>query len=377
VTTAADDDSCTFDVRLRVAQQEAGACDGASAQLKGLGSPMTVDPWAMGWERVTVKARKKGMRKRVLRARIAGTAGEVGKAKIALRCDAGSTVDGCADVFAEPSYCVLGGAARPRGFGLESSTLCGDSQSGAQPALQVPSLAVWQGGVWTCGASSPMGGFVAMPLEGGEPHRVAGGCSAVGTDGDSLLVLPRPGFDDPLPAAKPAGRFFVPPSSIPPLHARTIRAYDLLDDVPAGPYRTVFDLDTIPDGSPCGAMILDTLTGEDGILYAAGCQPTFFDTCQPQPFVCVFDTTTGAVKPELFLEDFDGPIRGLAAMPGGRLAVLTNDPTQLPPIGYVNDPGPSAGGSDQIHIFDVTDGSRLDSKATGTSGASGLSCHAR
>jgi hypothetical protein len=174
VTASADDQTCTFDVRLRVAQQEAGACDGASAELKGLGAPMTVDPWAMGWERVTVKARKKGMRKRVLRARIAGTSGEVGKAKIALRCDAEATVDGCDAVFAEPAYCVLGGAKRPRGFGLTSSTLCGDSQSGVEPMLQVPSLAAWHGGAWTCGGGSPAGAFVVMPLEGGDPHRVAG-----------------------------------------------------------------------------------------------------------------------------------------------------------------------------------------------------------
>jgi len=381
-TRTAEKRTCTFDVRLRVASQDAGACDGASALLRGVGgAAMRVDPWAMPWERVTVRARKHGVRRRVLRARVQGTDGAVGRARLALRCEAEPVLAGCDDVLAESSYCYLGGGSRPRVVGLTSGMLCGGGDD--EPplaALQKPSLAVWQGDAWTCGGGSPMGGFVAIPLEGGEPRRVAGPCAATATDGDALLVLPRAGFDDPLPA-RPAGAgpdpvVLVGPMPFPhdPPHERQIRAYDLRDDVPGGAYRVAFDLNAIPEGSPCGAMIFDAIAAQDGIVYAAGCRPTFFGNCAREPFICVFDTNTGAMRPRLFLEDFAGNIRGLATLPGGRLVVLTDDPTQLPPIGYV-DPGVvGTVGTDQLHLFDVSDGSRLDSKTLTTAGAQGLAC---
>ena len=111
---------------------------------------------------------------------------------------------------------------------------------------------------------------------------------------------PRAGFDDPLPPA-PTGRSPFPIAShvLPPPHVSEIRAYDLPDDVPGGAHRVVFDLDTIPEGSPCGGVLFDTITGQDGIVYAAGCQQTDVGTCAPQPFVCVFDTNTGAMRAPL------------------------------------------------------------------------------
>src|SRR5262245_36283469 len=85
-TATAKSRTCSFDVRVRVDPREAGACDGATAMLRGLGSTETaVDPWAMSWERVTLRARKQGIRRRTLRARIHGTNGAVGRAHLALR----------------------------------------------------------------------------------------------------------------------------------------------------------------------------------------------------------------------------------------------------------------------------------------------------
>ena len=376
-TQTAESRTCTFDVRLRVASQERGPCDGASAFLKGLGAAVAVDPWAMPWERVTIRAAKHGTRRRVLRARVRGTGGAVGRARLALRCEATPQLGGCDAILAEPTYCFVGGGSRPRAAGLTSGGLCGEDSEAPAPALMTPSLAVWQGEAWTCGGS-PMGSFVASPLEGGEPRRVAGPCAATGTDGDALLVLPRAGFDDPLPPAHAGARGRSPlRNDVPPAQAHEIRAYDLPDNVPGGTYRVVFDLNTISGGSPCGALLFDTITGQDGIVYAAGCQQTDVGTCAPQPFVCVFDTNTGAMRAPLMLEGFAGTIRGLSAIPGGRLLVLTDDPTQLPPIGY--DDGSGGGsvstfGSDQIHTFDVSDGSRLDSKTLPTSRAQGLAC---
>ncbi|HEV7732636.1 MAG TPA: hypothetical protein VGR62_10765 [Candidatus Binatia bacterium] len=371
--------ACTFDVRLRVAAQEGGACDGASAALKGLGSPVTVDPWAMPWERVTIRAGKQGMRRRVLRARVQGSGGAVGRARIALRCDAEPLLDGCDAILAESTYCFVGGGSRPRAIGLTSDTLCGEEGQPPVTVLMTRSLAVWQGEAWTCGGGSPLGGFVATPLEGGEDRRVAGPCAATGTDGEALLVLPRAGFDAPLATnvGRARGQLPLGIGMLPPPHGNEIRAYDLPDDVPGGAYRTVFDLDAIPEGSPCGAIFFDTITGQDGIIYAAGCRQTIFGTCTPEPFVCVFDTNTGAVRPTLELDGFDGRILGLSAQPGGRLFVLTDDPTQLPPIGYVDGSGGGATitvGTNQIHAFDVSDGSRLDSTTIPTMGAQGLAC---
>lgn len=377
-TRTAEARSCTFDVRLRVAPEESGACDGAAASLKGLGSTTTVDPWAMPWERVTIRAGKRGTRRRVLRARVQGSSGATGRARIALRCEAEPALAGCEAILTEPTYCFVGGGSRPRIVGLTSDAICGDEGQPPVNVLMTRSLAVWQGEAWTCGGGSPMGGFVAMPLEGGDARRVGGPCAATGTDGDALLVLPRAGFDDPLPTNVGVARRQFPFSvgMLPPPHDHVIRAYDLPDDVSAGVYRTVFDLDAIPEGSPCGALLFDTITGQDGIVYAAGCQHTIFGTCTPQPFVCVFDTNTGAVRPVLELEDFDGTILGLSAQPGGRLLVLTDDPTQLPPIGYDDGSGGTTVtiGIDQLHAFDVTDGSRLDSTTLPTAGAQGLAC---
>jgi hypothetical protein len=375
-TATATDRTCTFDVRLRVAQQQSGACDGASARLRSAtGTAESVDPWAMPWKRVTMRARKHGVRRQVWRARISGSDGAVGRARLALRCAAEPTIEGCDGVLAEPSYCHLGGLTIPRVVGLTSGSVCGVQGPDSLVPLLSPSFAAWQGNVWMCGVDSPMGAFVAVPISGGDRRRVAGPCDATGTDGEALLVLPRPGFDDPLPPVESSTTPLVGPVLPTVPHGREIRAYDLPDDVPAGPYRVVFDLDTIPDGSPCGAMVFDTITAQDGIVYAAGCEPGM-SGCMPQSFVCVFDTKTGAVRPRLVLEDFSGRIRGLSALPGGRLVVLTDDVTVLPPIGYGDPPPPGSQSSfgDKIHTFDVTDGSRLDTVAINASGAQGLSC---
>jgi len=375
-TATATDRTCTFDVRLRVAQQQPGACDGASARLRSAtGTAESVDPWAMPWKRVTMRARKHGVRRQVWRARISGSDGAVGRARLALRCAAQPTIEGCDAVLAEPSYCYLGGLTSPRMVGLTSGNLCGVNGPEPLVAHPSPSLAAWQGDLWTCGGDSPMGGFVAVPIGGGDLRRVAGACDATGTDGEALLVLPRPGFDDPLPPVESTRPPGVVPAVLTVPHGHEIRAYDLPDDVPAGPYRVVFDLDTIPDGSPCGAMIFDTITAQDGIVYAAGCEPGMLG-CKPQSFVCVFDTNTGAVRPRLVLEDFAGQIRGLSALPGGRLVVLTDDAAVLPPIGYGEPPPPGSQSDfrDKIHTFDVTDGSRLDTVAIELSGTQGLSC---
>ena len=138
---------------------------------------------------------------------------------------------------------------------------------------------------------------------------------------------------------------------------------------------------TLPADSPCSGVAFEHLAAFDGVLYAAGCKPSD-EGCTPDPQICVFDTRNEVVLPALTLEDFGGPIRGMSAIAGGRLLVLTDDQTSVPPIGYGSSaPGPSgrsadSGPPDRIHIFDTATGARLDTRVIGTSGATGISCTA-
>ncbi|MCW5893944.1 MAG: hypothetical protein KIT14_25855 [bacterium] len=368
-TRTAVDGACTFDVRLRVAPGAGAACDGARSTMRGLGRATTVDPWAMSWERVTVRARTY-VRRTVLRARLRDAAGRRTRARLALRC--APPLAGCEDVMAEPVYCVLGGRAQHRVASLDTGVVCRDDGPATAAAGRAMSLALWHGDVYACSGGSPFGGFVATPLGAERRRRVAGPCAATGTDATSLLVLPRPGFDA-RPAQATARRSV---RDTPRASLRQIRAYDDPADVPDGPYRVVADLDTIPAGSPCGALLFDTVTGADGLVYATGCRPRWIGGCDPQPIVCVFDAGTGAALPSLTLQEFDGGVRGLSALDGGRLVVLTDDLTALPAIGYGGD-DTSFGVHDTLHVFDVTDGARLDSQALTTFMAQGLACVSR
>lgn len=367
MTRTASGGACTFDVRLRVAPGAGAACDGAAATLRSARTAASVDPWAMPWERVTVRARKKGVRRSVLRARVRGADGRVARARLALRCT--PPITGCEAIMAEPLYCVVGGSTLHAVASVDSGTVCGHFKANMNVQSRGSSLALWHGDVYSCGGSSPAGSFVATPLGRDEYRRVAGPCAATGTDGDTLLVLPRPGFDDPPAQANARAAVF---SVTPPAHLRQIRAYDAPEDVPNGPHRVVADLDTIPAGSPCGALLFDTVSGHDGRVYATGCVPLPNGFCAPQSTVCVFDAATGAALPPLVLQEFTGRIIGLSAIDGGRLVVLSDDQTELPPIGYGG--STISGSQDSLHVFDVTDGARLDSQELSRSGNEGLAC---
>lgn len=368
-TRTADTGTCEFDVRLRVDPGSGTGCDGGVGTMRGLRSVAPIDPWAMPWERVSLRPRKHGTRRTVLRARIRGGAGGTARARLALRCV--PPLAGCEQIMAEPLYCVIGGGDRPRIASPDTGATCGNAQNGAGTALLTPSLAFWQGEIYSCGGGSPAGSFVATPLAGGTPRRVAGPCAAAGTDGDTLLVVPRAGFDD---AGAPPDRLsIVVPAGLPPEHLRQIRAYDTPEDVPDGAARVVVDLDAVPAGSPCGALLIDTVTGDDGVVYAAGCIPDGSGGCVRDQMVCAYDAATGRALAPVFLQEFTGTIRGLSAIGGGRLVVLSDDQTVLPPIGYG---GAESSGqpADTLHVFDVTDGARLDTQPIGTFGAQGLDC---
>jgi hypothetical protein len=370
MTRVASDGACTFDVRLRVAPDAGSACDGAAVTMRRGGDAAAGDPWAMPWERVTVRARKRGVRRAVLRARVRGADGRIARTRLALRC--ASPIAGCDAITSEPLYCVLGGHELHPVASVDTGEVCGKTGDFNGSG---PSLALWHGEVYTCSGSSPLGGFVATPLGRNDVRTVAGPCAATGTDGDALLVLPRAGFDGKPAATARTSLLMLPLLVTPPPHLRQIRAYDAPGDVPNGPYRVVADLDTIPEGSPCGALVLDTVTGHAGRIYASGCRPRLDGTCVAQPTICVFDAQTGAALPSLTLQELTGRVKGLSAIAGGRLVALSDDPSELPPIGYGDDgSGSGGGGADRLFVFDVTDGARLDTQTLSTSGHEGLAC---
>jgi hypothetical protein len=372
-TRTADGPACTFDVRLRVADPD--RCTGAQSVVRGIPRERSATGWGEGWERVTLKPRP---HRHVLRARVRGESGPAGRARLALRCKGRVALEGCEAVEGESVSCFIGGGSRIRVVGLDSGTVCPDDASQPKQELVSENLAVWNGVAYTCPGGSAGGGFVATPAEGGDSRIIAGPCTAVTTDGQSLYVLPAANFDTiphtlrfPHVATEETGR----PDLVP------IRAYDVPENIPARSSRVVLDPATLPADSPCTGVAFNHLAAFDGVLYAAGCRPSD-DGCTPQPQICVFDTRTGVVLPSLTLEDFSGPIRGMSAMDGGRLLVLTDDQSSVPPIGYVpaapglSGTSPELGPPERIHIFDTATGARLDTRVVGTSGATGISCTA-
>ncbi len=372
-TRTAEGPGCTFDVRLRVADPD--RCTAGRRVVRGMPSGRAAAGWGEAWERLTLKPHA---HRRVLRARVRGAAGAAGHARLALRCKARVALAGCEAVEAESVSCFVGGGSRIRVLGLDSGAVCPDDADQQKPELVSENLAVWNGVAYSCPGGSTGGAFVATPAEGGDSRIVAGPCTAVTTDGQSLYVLPAANFDTvphtlrfPHVATEGTGR----PDLIP------IRAYDVPENIPARSSRVVFDPATLPADSPCAGVAFNHLAAFDGVLYAAGCRPSD-DACTPEPQICVVDTRTGIALPSVTLEDFSGPIRGMSAIDGGRLLVLTDDQSSLPPIGYVpTAPGPSGtvtghGPPERIHVFDTATGARLDTRAVGTSGATGISCTA-
>ena len=382
-TKTAEDGSCTFDVRLRVADPE--RCTATGSVVHGVAAGRATSGWGESWERVMVEARAR----RHLLARVRGAAGATGRTRLALRCRGQVAIEGCAAVDAESISCYLGGGSRIRVVGLDSGTVCPDDADEQKPELVSENLAAWNGVAYTCPGSSLTGAFVATPVDGGDSRIVAGPCAAVTTDGKSLYVLPDANFDTP------------PAPGIGALHRRLhsvqtvidatgapvqspIRAYDLPEAIAAGSYRIVFDPATLPADSPCAGVAFTHLAAHDGVLYAAGCRPSRNGQCTPQAQICVYDTRTGSELPPLTLEDFSGAIRGMSSIDGGRLLVMTDDQTGVPPVGYVPQaqtdsasPQPPPGPPDRVHIFDTATGARLDTRAIATSGATGISCSAR
>ncbi len=381
-TRTSDAGTCNFAVRL---QSDSGDGCAAFAEVRGLdlGKGSVAD-----WRHVTLRQRGRHVKSRKLRARVGGGRA----ARLTLRCAPPPALDGCDDVLAESTYCFLGGGRRVRVVGLASGSVCRSSpEDTTDPAsaLQSSDLAVWNGDAYTC---SVAGAFVATPVDGGDSRRVAGPCLATTTDGDALLVRPAAsGFD---PSEKDA------PAQMLVREDLAIRAYDVPESVPGGPFRVAFDLTTIPANSPCAGRSFDVITARDGIIYAAGCSADgAFGTCDViDDTICIFDTHTGTVLAPIQLDGFDGAIRGLSAIGGGRLVVLTNDQTPVPPTGYFppgsdgQSPGdgmprdvrrrrgkgiPAAGGSDSVQIFDAATGARLDSRTIATTNALGLACVSR
>jgi hypothetical protein len=203
-----------------------------------------------------------------------------------------------------------------------------------------------------------------MPLEGGKPRRLAGPCSAVTTDGEALLVLPDAGFDEASPSV----------GSEADTDRSKIRAYDLPESVPGGPFRVAFDLGNIPTDSPCADLTITLMTARDGIVHATGCRTDSLGVCVPDNVICAFDTVTGMTLPPLVLDGFAGEIRGMSAISAGRLVVLTNDRTPVPPVGYVPDAPLTPAATDTLHVFDTATGARIDSRPLESTDALGLSC---
>jgi hypothetical protein len=366
-TRSADGGACAFDVRLRVADPE--ECTGARAVVRGAAAGRTTTTWGESWERVVMPRAGR----RVLRGRLRGETGGSGRARLTLRCRARTAIEGCEAVEGESTSCYLGGHRRIRVAGLDTGAVCPAGEIEPRPELVSENLAVWNGRAYTCPGDSVSGAFVATPPAGGDSKRIAGPCAAVTTDGESLYVLPHPGFDAP---GSVSGAFA---AALPQV---AIRAYDLPDAVPAGPYRVAFDPATIPADSVCSQLAFRHLAAQDGYIYAAGCRPSRFAGCAPAPVICVFDTRTGDVLPPLALEDFTGLIRGMSALPDGRLLILTDDQASLPPIGYA----PNGGEGQRpaidtrglpplrIHAFDAVTGKRLDTRTIDTAFGTGLSC---
>lgn len=375
---------CEFAVRLRVnAADGSDRCDGARVTLRGL--PAGTDgAWTDGWQRVTLAARGRRAATRTIRARVRGADGGVGRARLLLRCAQPASLAGCEAPFAESVACYVGGDVLPRVVGLDSGESCraklaADEETPSR-VITGPSLALWNGRLWTCQGSSVMGAFLSTPVGGGKADQVAGPCVATGTDDDSLLVLPHATFDDG-PTLTLANRGFLPFAPVTALErpATAIRAYDVPETVPDGPARTVFDLATIPDDSPCAGLLPSAMTGRSGILYASGSRQTSDGSMTPLSIVCRFDTRSGATLDPLALEGFTGRILGLSAIDQDRLLVLASDGVALPPPGYIPEPGSSGavagpGGSSQIHVFDAATGARLDTQRIDAGQATGLAC---
>ena len=381
-TKTAEGGSCTFDVRLRVADPE--RCAATGSVVHGIAGVRTTAGWGAAWEQVVVGARAR----RHLRARVRGQAGVTGHTHLALRCRGQVAIDGCAAVEAESISCFLGGGSQIRVAGLDSGTVCPDDAEHPKPELVSENLAVWNGVAYTCPGSSLTGAFVATPVDGGDSSVLAGPCAAVTTDGTSLYVLPDADFDTP-PAAGTAAlhrrlRSVQTVSSVTGAFVQSpIRAYDVPEAITAGSYRIVFDPATLPADSPCAGVAFTHLAAHDGVLYASGCRPSGIDQCTPLAQICVYDTRTGSELPPLTLQDFTGAIRGMSSVDGGRLLVMTDDQTSVPPVGYVpqGQGGSSrqqpSGPPDRIHIFDMATGDRLDTRELATAGATGISCSAR
>ena len=360
-TKTAAGGACEFAVRLALGSA-GSSC--AATEIRGVAADAVSGAATAGWQRVTLKQRARRVSRRLLRARIRGDAGRSTSARLRLRCEPTPAPDGCAPVLAESTYCFLGGGHRVRVVGLESGAVCRDSPkdlTDPEPALHTADLAVWNGEAYTC---SPDGAFVSVPVDGGKPRPVAGPCRAVTTDGEALLVLPDAGFD----GSSSAG------ASGADSDLSKIRAYDLPESVPGGPFRVVFDLSTIPPDSPCAGLTITVMTARDGIVHATGCRMDSAGICVPENLVCAFDTMTGTTRPPLTLEGFTGEIRGLSAMSAGRLAVLTNDRTPVPPVGYFPDQPLMAAATDTLHVFDGATGARLDSRPLESADALGLAC---
>lgn len=377
----ADAGTCAFDVGLRATGGDPDTCGVTKVVVRGVpnGTLASAEGWT-GWDRVTLRARRTAKR-RVLRARMHMADGSVAKARMTLRCEPSPTLPGCEDVLAEPTSCFLGGGSRLRMVGLESASVCRNDGDTLALELMSRNLAVWHGDAYTC--SSAVGGFVATPLDGSEARIVAGLCAATATDGERLLVLPSVGFDQP-PAAGTGGiqhRGRGPTGER--IDPSIIRAYDAPDALRTGTYATAFDLDTIPEESPCAGLSFAVMTAHDGYVYAAGCRRSLDvgNLCTPDSQICVFDTRAGTVLPPITLEGFTGEIRGMSVVGDGRLVVLTSDQTALPPIGYEGTPidgvPTSSIPQDRLHVFDVASGARLDTKVIATSFALGLACETR
>jgi len=385
VSRTADADVCEFDVRL---QPTDATCPVGQLVVRGLQAPSA----SAGWERQRIRPRGRRTRRRLLRARMAGSPGPAGKARLALRCAARPALAGCENVLAESAHCYLGGGERVRLAGLDSGRVCPRTGDDRASALVSRDFAVFEGDAYTC-AGSAAGGFVATPIDGGPARVVAGACEATTTDGESLFVLPALGFDTP-PSRKLARVFGVRGRTQLAERTTEIRAYAFPEAVPAGQYEVAADLADIPADSPCAGIRPDVLAVANGAIYAAGCRPNGFGGCTPIEGICVLGSADGAFLGSaggafvrhLELEDFQGRIEGLSALDGGRLVVLAGSETGLPPVGYdgggaapASTPCRHCGGMqgpDALHVFDVLTGARLDSVSIETSGATGISCEA-
>ena len=385
-TKRAADGRCEFAVRLRVAAADGSArCDGAQVTTRGLPGGGHAD-WDAGWQRVTLASRGQRAASRAIRARVRGF-GAAGRARLLLRCAQPASVAGCEAQLGESVACWVGGEVQPRVVGLDSGTSCratnGPGTARHEILIDGPDLALWHDRLWRCQGTSASGAFVSVSLDGATEEVVAGPCVATGTDGDSLLVLPHPAFEDGATLVRRnRGRVIIPLAPEPGAPPTVIRAYDVPEAVPGGPSRTVFDLATIPAESPCAGIVPSAITGYGGLLYASGLRPTSGGMPDLLPVVCRFDTRSGATLEPLTLEGFTGMILGLSAIDQDRLLVLSADGVALPPPGYLPEGQPLTtiapfGAPPQIHVFDAATGARLDTTPTDLGQATGLACVSR